>query len=211
MMELSAPPPRGHPLLAGLRRPPSIPASPLLLPHLSSCPITNRSLFASHSAKSLSLVSDAGWGRPRDRPPRARASDEDASMVVVHDDAGSKRVDGPSFLMRSSYGEGDNPDGGEQIAEAANNLLSKLNLKIDSEEAYGILFYVAGALAALWISAAFVSSIDSLPVFPKVMEVVGLGFTIWFSTRYLIFKENRDELFTKLDELKEKILGPSNK
>lgn len=36
--------------------------------------------------------------------------------------------------------------------------------QIDSEEAYGILFYVAGALAALWISAAFVSSIDSLPV-----------------------------------------------
>ncbi|RRT70688.1 hypothetical protein B296_00014545 [Ensete ventricosum] len=113
--------------------------------------------------------------------------------------------------MRSSYEEGDNPDGGEQIAEAAENLLSKLNLKIDSEEQYGILIYVAGAVTALWISAALVSSIDSLPVFPKVMEVVGLGFTIWFSTRYLIFKENRDELFTKLNELKEKILGPSNK
>ncbi|CAL9095170.1 hypothetical protein MUK42_19817 [Musa troglodytarum] len=211
MMELSAPPPRGLPLLAGLRRPPSIPASPLLLPHLSSCPIPNRSLVASHSAKFVSLVSDAGWGRPGGRPPRARASDEETSTVVVHDDAGSKRVEGPSFLMRPLYGEGDNPDGGEQIAEAANNLLSKLNLKIDSEEAYGILFYVAGALVAVWISAAFVSSIDSLPVFPKVMEVVGLGFTIWFSTRYLIFKENRDELFTKLDELKEKILGPGNK
>jgi hypothetical protein len=68
---------------------------------------------------------------------------------------------------------------------------------------------------------------------PQVMEVVGLGFTIWFTSRYLIFKvscfallelsvlfmsqiltfrlpseqENRDELITRVTSIKKQILG----
>uniref|UniRef100_A0A0E0QSI3 Cyanobacterial aminoacyl-tRNA synthetase CAAD domain-containing protein n=1 Tax=Oryza rufipogon TaxID=4529 RepID=A0A0E0QSI3_ORYRU len=42
---------------------------------------------------------------------------------------------------------------------------------------------------------------------PQVMEVVGLGFTVWFTSRYLIFKENRDELITRIGSIKKQILG----
>ncbi|MQM18947.1 hypothetical protein Taro_051947 [Colocasia esculenta] len=80
---------------------------------------------------------------------------------------------------------------------------------LDSEDTYYILIYGTGALVALWISSAIVGAIDSLPLFPKMLEIIGLGFTVWFTYRYLLFKKNRDELFEKIDHLKEQILGPS--
>lgn len=77
--------------------------------------------------------------------------------------------------------------------------------------------------------------------FPKLMEVVGLGYTLWFSWRYLLFKvailreiwafifhrhddlisvliglllallqKNRDELATKIEELKQQVLGSND-
>ncbi|XP_068636966.1 protein CURVATURE THYLAKOID 1D, chloroplastic-like [Aristolochia californica] len=84
-----------------------------------------------------------------------------------------------------------------------------LKEKLNLEDAYPILLYGSTALGAIWISAAIVGAIDSIPVFPKVLEVVGLGFTVWFSYRYLLFEKNRDELLTKIEELKQEIDGGS--
>ncbi|XWS45006.1 hypothetical protein CRYUN_Cryun15aG0098700 [Craigia yunnanensis] len=85
--------------------------------------------------------------------------------------------------------------------------LEKLNIKLDSEDAYSIILYGSGALVALWLASALVGAIDSIPLFPKLMEVVGLGYTFWFSSRYLLFKKNREELATKIEELKQQVLG----
>ncbi|XVF59086.1 hypothetical protein PTKIN_Ptkin07bG0246600 [Pterospermum kingtungense] len=85
--------------------------------------------------------------------------------------------------------------------------LEKLNLKLDSEDAYSVILYGSGALVALWLASALVGAIDSIPLFPKLMEVVGLGYTFWFSSRYLLFKKNRDELAAKIEELKQQVLG----
>ncbi|XP_010646326.2 protein CURVATURE THYLAKOID 1D, chloroplastic isoform X1 [Vitis vinifera] len=66
--------------------------------------------------------------------------------------------------------------------------LDNLNIKFDSEDPYSIFLYGTGALTALWFASAIVGAIDSIPIFPKLMEIVGLGYTLWFSARYLIFK-----------------------
>jgi hypothetical protein len=85
--------------------------------------------------------------------------------------------------------------------------LDQLNIKFDSDDTYSLLLYGGGALVALWLSSAIVGAIDSIPLFPKLMEVVGLGYTFWFSYRYLIFKKNREELAAKIEELKQQVLG----
>ncbi|CBI18707.3 hypothetical protein VitviT2T_010735 [Vitis vinifera] len=85
--------------------------------------------------------------------------------------------------------------------------LDNLNIKFDSEDPYSIFLYGTGALTALWFASAIVGAIDSIPIFPKLMEIVGLGYTLWFSARYLIFKQNRDELAAKIEELKQQVLG----
>ncbi|KAI8536389.1 hypothetical protein RHMOL_Rhmol10G0253200 [Rhododendron molle] len=76
-----------------------------------------------------------------------------------------------------------------------------------SKYAFSALLVDVVSLIALWLATAVVGAIDSIPVFPKVMEVVGLSFTIWFSTRYLLFKENREELFAEIEEIKQKVIG----
>ncbi|OMO56235.1 hypothetical protein CCACVL1_26683 [Corchorus capsularis] len=85
--------------------------------------------------------------------------------------------------------------------------LEKLNIKLDPEDAYPLLINGSGALAVFWLASAVVGAIDSIPVFPKLMEVVGLGYTVWFTSRYLLFKKNREELVAKVEELKQQVLG----
>ncbi|KAF8772651.1 hypothetical protein HU200_005615 [Digitaria exilis] len=83
-------------------------------------------------------------------------------------------------------------------------LSSKLGF-FEGTSTYAI--YGAGAFFAGWILSAIVSALDSIPLLPKILEIVGLGYTIWFGTRYLLFKENRDELLIKIDDLKRRIVG----
>ncbi|KAL0381663.1 UNVERIFIED_CONTAM: protein CURVATURE THYLAKOID 1D, chloroplastic [Sesamum angustifolium] len=85
--------------------------------------------------------------------------------------------------------------------------LEDLDIKFDYEDTSSILVFGGGAAVALWLLAAVVSAIDSIPVFPKVLELVGLGYTVWFSSRYLVFKKNRDELVAKIEQIKQQVLG----
>ncbi|XP_059624180.1 protein CURVATURE THYLAKOID 1D, chloroplastic [Cornus florida] len=89
------------------------------------------------------------------------------------------------------------------------DFLDKLDIKLDSKDSYSYIILGGGALASLWLVTAVVGAIDSIPVFPKLMEVVGLAYTLWFTSRYLIFKENREELAAKIEEIKLQVLGSS--
>ncbi|EER99031.1 protein CURVATURE THYLAKOID 1D, chloroplastic [Sorghum bicolor] len=89
-------------------------------------------------------------------------------------------------------------------------VLNQIGVELDSDKSYSALVYGTSAVVAIWISSIVVSALDSVPLVPQVMEVVGLGFTIWFTSRYLIFKENRDELITRVSSIKKQILGSDN-
>jgi len=39
------------------------------------------------------------------------------------------------------------------------------------------------------------------------MELIGLGYSSWFVYRYLLFKDNRKDLVSDVEELKSKIGG----
>ncbi|KAG6399779.1 hypothetical protein SASPL_141264 [Salvia splendens] len=82
---------------------------------------------------------------------------------------------------------------------------------LDDESLIAMMSTFSGGAVALWLAAAFVGAVDSIPLVPKVLELVGLGYTIWFSSRYLIFKENRDELFATVEQIKQQVLGSKDK
>ena len=95
-----------------------------------------------------------------------------------------------------------------QAEDEETQALEFLNdIKLDSDKTYSILLYGSGAIVALYLTSAIGSSLDAIPLFPKLMEVVGLGYTLWFTTRYLLFKRNREELKTKVSEIKKQVLG----
>ncbi|KAE9596981.1 putative cyanobacterial aminoacyl-tRNA synthetase, CAAD domain, protein CURVATURE THYLAKOID 1 [Lupinus albus] len=87
------------------------------------------------------------------------------------------------------------------------NVLDNLNIKFDVDDTGSIVLYAGGFVVALWLTSAVIGAIDSIPLFPKLLEAVGLGYTVWFTSRYLLFKKNRDELNAKIAELKEQVLG----
>jgi len=70
-----------------------------------------------------------------------------------------------------------------------------------------VITYASGAILALWLTSVIVGAINSVPLLPKIMELVGLGYTGWFVYRYLLFKESRKELADDIESLKKKIAG----
>nr|CAD1826703.1 unnamed protein product [Ananas comosus var. bracteatus] len=87
-------------------------------------------------------------------------------------------------------------------------LLADLKEKWDSIENKSTVFlYGGGAIVAVWLSSVVVGAINSVPLLPKIMELVGLGYTGWFVYRYLLFKQSRKELAEDIEALKKKITG----
>jgi hypothetical protein len=72
-----------------------------------------------------------------------------------------------------------------------------------------VVVYAGGALVALWLSSTIVGAINSVPLLPKIMELVGLTYTGWFVYRYLLFKSSRKELVEDIEDLKRKVTGAS--
>ncbi|KAL3622193.1 Protein CURVATURE THYLAKOID 1A, chloroplastic [Castilleja foliolosa] len=89
-----------------------------------------------------------------------------------------------------------------------NELFTDLKEKWDAvENKSTVLLYGGGAIVSVWLASIVVGAINSVPLLPKVMELVGLGYTGWFVYRYLLFKSSRKELATDIEEIKKKIAG----
>ncbi|PWZ53446.1 Protein CURVATURE THYLAKOID 1A, chloroplastic [Zea mays] len=68
-------------------------------------------------------------------------------------------------------------------------LLSELKDKWDAmENKSSLALYGAGAILAVWISLVVVRSLDSVPLLPGILELVGLSYSGWFVYRYLLFQ-----------------------
>ncbi|EFJ45812.1 hypothetical protein VOLCADRAFT_105826 [Volvox carteri f. nagariensis] len=87
-------------------------------------------------------------------------------------------------------------------------VLKDLQEKWDAVDNKGaVAAYAAGAVVALWLSSTIVNAINAVPLLPKLMELVGLGYSAWFTYRYLLFKSSREELLKDIGELSKKVTG----
>lgn len=128
-------------------------------------------------------------------PPRFSACSFGSSIKQVSE---SRRR--PLLHTRASSEETSSVDAGE--------LFTDLKEKWDAlENKSTVLLYGGGAIVAVWLSSIIVSAINSVPLLPKIMELVGLGYTGWFVYRYLLFKSSRKELASDIETLKKKIAG----
>ncbi|KAG8477467.1 hypothetical protein CXB51_030926 [Gossypium anomalum] len=96
----------------------------------------------------------------------------------------------------------------EETSVDAGDLFADLKEKWDKvEDKTTVVLYGGGALVAVWLSSILIGAINSVPLLPKIMELVGVGYTGWFIYRYLLFKSSRKELATDIEALKNKITG----
>ncbi|KAK6258810.1 Cyanobacterial aminoacyl-tRNA synthetase [Theobroma cacao] len=148
--------------------------------------------------------------------PKATTSEETSSTgpnrFFGDDRDGVVTLEEVPALEKNKYNEKLPPEepkeeSGVDVESQIFQFLENLKAKLDSEDANSIILYGSGALVALWLASAVVSAIDSIPLFPKLMEIVGLGYSLWFGSRYLLFKKNREELAAKIEDLKQEVLG----
>ncbi|KAB2595795.1 protein CURVATURE THYLAKOID 1A [Pyrus ussuriensis x Pyrus communis] len=129
-------------------------------------------------------------------PPRLSSS---PSSFPLKSFSGSRRL---SLPVRASSSDE------TSTSVDTDELLSDLKEKWDAvENKSTLLLYGGGAIVAVWLSSTVVGAVNSVPLLPKVLELVGLGYTGWFVYRYLLFKSSRKELATDIEALKKKIAG----
>lgn len=76
---------------------------------------------------------------------------------------------------------------------------------------YKPIVYVLGAillaLFALKIVFSVIGFVTSLPIISGLLELVGIGYIIWFVNHYLMKAETRQELVQKVEGLKQDVMG----
>ncbi|XP_062221933.1 protein CURVATURE THYLAKOID 1D, chloroplastic-like [Phragmites australis] len=151
-----------------------------------------------------------GWRCASTAVPDPVPSEEPASTTVVVTD----KPDSPADEKGEEVGAASS-GGSVEAAVAApvssgvfeeggglDDILSKLDIEVTPT----LILTGSSAFVALWILSSVVSAIDSVPLLPNLLELVGIGYSIWFTARYLLFKESRDELFAKFEDLKQRII-----
>jgi hypothetical protein len=96
------------------------------------------------------------------------------------------------------------PIGSVDVDKVLKDLQEKWDA-VDNKAAVAI--YGGASIVVLWLSSTIVTAVNAVPIVPKVLELVGLGYTAWFVYRYLLFKSSREELLEDIEELKKKISG----
>ncbi|XP_076952631.1 protein CURVATURE THYLAKOID 1A, chloroplastic-like [Bidens hawaiensis] len=130
-------------------------------------------------------------------PPRSPTSLFTASSKLQF--TGSKRS--VKYCIKASS---DDTSETSEIGEVFSGLKEKWDA---IENKPTVVIYGGGAVLGIWLSSTIVEAINGVPVIPKFLELVGLGYTGWFIYRYLLFKSTRKELTDDIEALKKKIIG----
>jgi len=80
------------------------------------------------------------------------------------------------------------------------------NLQKSAQATPTIVAIILGVPVLLVLSSVL-SFLNSLPLIPDLLELVGLIYLLWFAYRYLLFAESRQELVKTIDGIKKKVLG----
>ncbi|OIC80673.1 hypothetical protein A7L43_16305, partial [Acinetobacter baumannii] len=88
-----------------------------------------------------------------------------------------------------------------EVVKAAQDAWAKV------EDKYAVTAIGVAALVGLWTAIGAIKAIDRLPLLPGVLELVGIGYTGWFTYRNLIFQPDREALVSKIKSTYNEITG----
>merc|ERR1711920_991711 len=102
----------------------------------------------------------------------------------------------PSTALRATTSK-------EGLSVDADEVLKSVTEKIDAIEDKPEAALKAGvAVVGVVVASGIVSSIDAIPLLPKLLELVGTGYSAWFTYRYLLKKDSRAELLADFEKIK---------
>jgi hypothetical protein len=107
----------------------------------------------------------------------------------------------PATALRATSGKEDS------VSVDVDAVVKGVSEKFDSiEDKPQAALYAGGVVVAILFANNILSTIDSLPLIPKLLELVGTGYSAWFAYRYLLKKESRKELIADIETVKKSIL-----
>lgn len=69
------------------------------------------------------------------------------------------------------------------------------------------VFLILSAFVTLKVVLAVLSAINTIPLLAPTFELIGIGYTAWFASRYLIKADNRQELGQEIRRFQNQIVG----
>jgi CAAD domains of cyanobacterial aminoacyl-tRNA synthetase len=102
----------------------------------------------------------------------------------------------------------DSPDWLKQTADILAELPSYLGQVYQQNQGAVVtlgLFF--GAFVILKLALAILFAVNGIPLLAPTLELIGIGYTVWFVSRYLLQASSRDELAGEISGLKSEILG----
>jgi hypothetical protein len=66
---------------------------------------------------------------------------------------------------------------------------------------------ILAASISVYITLSVLDAISHIPLLSPILELVGLGYSVWFVSRYLLKESTRSELTAEFNSLKEQVFG----
>lgn len=104
----------------------------------------------------------------------------------------------------------------QEYVDVVLDFLSKLpdelgNFFSDYKKPLTSVGLIVAASITVYITLSVLDAINHIPLLSPILELVGLGYSVWFVSRYLLKESTRSELFAELNSLKEQVFGEESK
>ena len=126
------------------------------------------------------------------------------SMPKISDDV-------PGMMTTTSSNVSGDTDWKEYLDTALDfveNLPDELgNFYNEYKKPLSIVGLVIAASITVYITLSVLDAISHIPLLSPILELVGLGYSVWFVSRYLLKDSTRSELFKEIKSYKEQVFG----
>jgi hypothetical protein len=100
----------------------------------------------------------------------------------------------------------------QEIIEPVFDFLGKLpdelgNFFADYKKPLITLLIFTSGIVSVYVVLSVINAINDIPLLSPVLELVGLGYSIWFVYRYLLRASTRSELLQEFEVLKKQVVG----
>ena len=102
----------------------------------------------------------------------------------------------------------------QRIGEQASAFLAQLpdylgKFFSDYRQPLTSLGLILAAIIAVKVVLAVLDALNDIPLLAPTFQLIGIGYSAWFTYRYLLKAENRQELTQEVDALKHQVVGKS--
>ena len=100
----------------------------------------------------------------------------------------------------------------QQLTALANDPIGRISAVLEPYKPFLIvlgylLLAIIGVKLVFSLLGAILGVVTSLPMIAPLMQLIGVGYTGWFIYRYLLTAHSRQELFQKVSQVKQDLLG----